>query len=71
MAAENLDLVWEAGGIAAEIKRSRGQVYRLLATGAIKSAKRVGGRWCADRNALLREFGALGVGRDAAEDAGQ
>ncbi len=64
MPAENLDLVWNADGIGDEIKRSRAQVYRLLAIGAIKSAKRVGGRWCADRNALLREFGALRVGRD-------
>jgi hypothetical protein len=70
MTADYLDLVWEADGIGAEIKRTRGQVYRLLAIGAIKSAKRVGGRWCADRNALRREFGALGVGRDA-DDAEQ
>jgi hypothetical protein len=53
-----LDLVWKAEGIAREINQTPRQVYHLLSTGAIKSARQVGGRWCADRNALRREFGA-------------
>jgi hypothetical protein len=51
----------------AEINRNRQQTYRLLALGAIKSAKKYGRRWAADRNALRREFGALSVGRDVEE----
>jgi len=53
-----LDLVWEATGIAKAINRTPRQVYHLLARGSIASARRVGGKWCADRNALRREFGA-------------
>jgi hypothetical protein len=48
-----------ATGIAREINQTPRQVYHLLATGAIKSARQVGGRWCADRNALRREFGGV------------
>ena len=51
-----LDLVWEAAGIAKEINRTPRQVYHLLARGAIQAARRVGGRWCADRNELRRQF---------------
>jgi len=51
-----LDVVWEAAGIAKEINRTARQVYHLLARGAIPAARRVGGRWCADRNELRRQF---------------
>jgi hypothetical protein len=54
-----LDLVWEAAGIAKEINRTPRQVYHLLANGSISAARRVGGKWCADRNALRREFGGV------------
>jgi len=57
--AVRLDLVWKAEGIAKEINQTPRQVYHLLATGAIKSARQVGGRWCADREALRREFGGV------------
>jgi hypothetical protein len=53
---ERLDLVWEAKGIADELNQTPRQIYHLLARGAIKSARLIGGRWCADRNALRREF---------------
>jgi hypothetical protein len=36
----------------------------LVSIGAIKSARRAGGLWCADRGALYREFNS-GVERDA------
>jgi hypothetical protein len=54
-----LDLIWGARQIAKEINQTPRQTFHLLATGAIKSARRVGGRYTADRNALKREFGAV------------
>jgi len=54
-----LDLVWKAEGIAKEINQTPRQVYHLLSRGVIKSARQVGGRWCADREALRREFGGV------------
>jgi hypothetical protein len=52
------DLVWGADAIGAVIGRTDRQIYHLLASGALKSAKRIGGRWVASRAALLRELGA-------------
>jgi hypothetical protein len=60
-----LDLVWEAAGIAKEINRTPRQVYHLLSTGAISAARRIGGRWCADRNALRRQFEAIERGESS------
>jgi hypothetical protein len=57
-AKSGLNLVWGARAIANEINQTTRQTFHLLAIGAIKSARRVGGRYCADRNALRREFGA-------------
>ena len=54
----NTDLVWGADAIGAVIGRTNRQIYHLLASGALKSAKRIGGRWVASRAALLRELGA-------------
>jgi hypothetical protein len=51
------DLVWGADAIGAVIGRTKRQVFHLLGSGAIKSAKRIGGRWVASRAALLRELG--------------
>jgi hypothetical protein len=59
MNAENdadLDLVWGAAEIARVINRTERQTYHLLTIGAIKSAKKVGGRHVADRHALRTEF---------------
>jgi hypothetical protein len=53
---DGLDLVWEAEGIAREINRTPRQTYHLLKCGAIKAAKRVGGRWCADKKGLREQF---------------
>lgn len=53
--SETMDLVWGAREIARAIKRTERQVFYLLQTGALP-ARRVGGRWCADRQALRRFF---------------
>ena len=50
--------VWGADGIGQVINRNGRQTNHLLATGQIKSAKKKGGRWVANRAALLREMGA-------------
>jgi hypothetical protein len=55
--SSGLDLVWGAENIAKEINRTPRQTYHLLQTNAISAARRKGGLWCADRNALRREFG--------------
>ena len=57
-------LVWSMNspfvGVPEEIGRVIGrgerQTFHLLQIGEIKSARRVGGRWCAGREALLKEF---------------
>lgn len=52
------DLRWGAEKIAPAIGRTERQVYNLVATGQLKSVKRVGNRLVASRGALLRELGA-------------
>jgi hypothetical protein len=50
------DFLWGAAAIGRGIGRSSRQAYHLLETGQIKSAKRIGGRWVANRPALIREL---------------
>jgi hypothetical protein len=52
------EFVWGAEEIGAILGRTARQIHHLLTQGAIKSAKKVGGRWVVSRSALLREFGA-------------
>jgi hypothetical protein len=52
------DFLWGAAQIGKAIHRNGRQAHHLLTTGQIKSARKVGGLWCANRAALLREFGA-------------
>jgi hypothetical protein len=56
--ATALDFIWGCAAIAAAIGRPQRPTYHLLESGAIKSAKRIGGRWVVSRAALLRELGA-------------
>jgi hypothetical protein len=51
-------LVWGAVAIGEIINRNPRQTHHLLTRGHIKSARRIGGRWCASPAALLKEFGA-------------
>lgn len=50
-----LELVWEVEAIAKIIGRSQRQTFHLLATGQLP-AKKVGGRWVAERGKLLSFF---------------
>lgn len=50
-----LNLVWEVEAIAKLIGRSERQTFHLLATGKLP-AKKVGGRWVAERNKLMSFF---------------
>jgi hypothetical protein len=50
--------VWGAEKIGLVIGRNRRQAESLLARKHIKCARRVGGMWVANREALLKEFGA-------------
>ena len=52
------DFLWGAEEIGRVIRRSKRQTHHMLDRGLIKSARKVGGLWCANRAALLREFGA-------------
>jgi hypothetical protein len=54
-AAENLDLLWEVEEIAKVIGRTRRQTFHMLKTAQLP-AKKVGGRWVAERGQLLRFF---------------
>ncbi len=52
---DKIDLVWGAEGIARVIGRSPRVTFHLLTTGAIP-AKKVGGRWVAERGKLIAFF---------------
>jgi hypothetical protein len=51
----SLDLIWEVKAIAKLIGRTERQTFHLLDAGLLP-AKKVGGRWVADRGKLLRFF---------------
>ncbi|MDX0973557.1 DNA-binding protein [Sinorhizobium medicae] len=52
---EKLNLVWGVGEIARIIGRSERVTFHLVTTGAIP-AKKVGGRWVAERSKLIAFF---------------
>jgi hypothetical protein len=54
---KNHPVCWGVDEIAEVINRNHRQTFHLLTRGEIKSARKVGGRWCASRAALLRELG--------------
>lgn len=53
---EELDLIWGAEEIADELNLEPRQVYHMLKSGTLKAARRIGGKWCADRRLLRRQF---------------
>lgn len=53
--SEEIDLLWEVSEIAKIIKRTPRQTFHLLQAGQLP-AKKVGGRWVAERGALVRFF---------------
>ncbi len=55
ISGEKIELIWGADEIAKVIGRSARVTFHLLTTGAIP-AKKVGGRWVAERGALTRFF---------------
>lgn len=50
-----LDLVWEVEAISKLIGRTERQTFHMLATGQLP-AKKVGGRWVAERGKLIAFF---------------
>lgn len=52
---QNLDLIWEVDEIAKLIGRTPRQTFHMLNKGELP-AKKVGGRWVAERNKLLAFF---------------
>lgn len=52
----SLDLIWGAQDIGRAMRRSPRQVHHLLEIGALPGAKKVGGRWCISRRALVAIF---------------
>ena len=52
------DFLWGVEQIAPVVGLSPRQGYHMLAAGQIKSARKIGGKWFANRAALLKEFGA-------------
>src|SRR5260221_10774200 len=63
----DIDLVWEAAAIGRVINRTPRQTHHLLNSGAIEAARKVNGRWCADRNGLRAQFCA-GTGQATKRD---
>jgi hypothetical protein len=53
---ESCPLVWGVDGISQVIGRTPRQAHHLLERGFIKSARKVGGRWCANREKLIAEL---------------
>ena len=52
---ENLELLWGVETISAFIGRNQRQTFYMLSTGELP-AKKVGGRWVADRKTLEQFF---------------
>jgi hypothetical protein len=52
------DFLWGADNIGRVIGRTRRQTHHLLASGRLKSAKKIGGSWVANRIALISELSA-------------
>lgn len=52
---KELDLIWGAEEIAKAIGRSTRSTFHMLDTGELP-ARKVGGRWVAERSQLLRFF---------------
>ncbi|MDK1377120.1 MULTISPECIES: helix-turn-helix domain-containing protein [unclassified Sinorhizobium] len=52
---ETMDLIWGAEEIAKFIGRSQRAVFHMLDNGELP-AKKVGGRWVAERSQLIRFF---------------
>lgn len=50
-----IDLVWGINAIAKLIGRTDRQAFHMASTGQIP-AKKVGGRWCAERGELVAFF---------------
>ena len=50
-----IDLIWEVGAIAKLIGRTERQTFHLLSSGCLP-AKKVGGRWVAERGKLIAFF---------------
>jgi hypothetical protein len=53
---DNLGVLWGAAAIARFINRTRRQTHHLLNRGAIDAAKKIGGRWCANKEGLREQF---------------
>ena len=49
-------LAWGVEEIGKVIGRTARQTHHILTRGQIKSARKVGGKWVANRDALLREL---------------
>ena len=47
---------WGVDEIGKVIGRTPRQTHHILSRGQIKSAKKIGGKWVANRDALLREL---------------
>jgi hypothetical protein len=60
-----LDLLWGAAPIGKELGLNPRQAYHLLESGVVPGARKVGGRWCASRGGLRRNFNALLAGNVA------
>jgi hypothetical protein len=54
------DILWGCEAIAAAIGRSTRATFHLLENGQLP-AKKIGGRWCVSRRALLAIFEATAV----------
>ena len=59
-ALESLDLAWGCVEISKVIQRKPRQTFYILEKGLIPAAKKVGGRWVAERS-KLREFFLAGA----------
>jgi hypothetical protein len=49
-------LAWGIEEIGRVIGRTPRQTYHILTRGQIKSARKIGGKWVANREALIREL---------------
>jgi len=53
---DETEVIWGAAAIGKIIGLNPRQTFHLLETGQLRGARKVGGRWCITRRALLENF---------------
>jgi hypothetical protein len=54
--ANDLAIIWGAANIGSVLGLRPSQTFHMLASGQLKGAKKIGGKWCICQRALVANF---------------